>query len=278
MTYREFIDTIEKKIQERVGEEEVIQQYETMKNNGVNRIGLVHRKPQVNMSPTIYMEEFYEQYQDGASIAELVETICNIYQQVSEKPPVQVEDALDYHKIKHKIAYKLIHLEKNCELLKEVPHDIFENLAVVPYVIFENSDLGIATLQIRNEHLKSWGIDRETVLTQAVRNSFKILPAKVEQLTDYLYVITNSKGHFGAAALLYPWVLQSLYEKLEENYYILPSSVHELIAIPESFGLHPDKMRDIVREINEEEVLEEEVLSNSVYYYIGEEHRIVTYN
>ena len=278
MTYKEFINTVEKKVQERIGREGELEQYETVKNNGVNRIGLVHKKPQISMSPTIYMEEFYEQYQEGTSISELVETIYNIYQHISEKPPVQVEDALDYHKIKYKIAYKLIHMEMNSELLKEVPYDVFENLAVVPYVIFENPELGIATLQIRNEHLKSWKIDRETVLMQAVRNTFKILPAEVEQLTEFMYVITNSKNHFGAAAMLYPWVLQSLHEDLKENFYILPSSVHELIVIPESYGLCPERMCDIVKEINEECVLAEDVLSNSVYYYVGEEQRVVTYN
>ena len=48
-----------------------------------------------------------------------------------------------------------------------------------------------------------------------------------------------------------------------------------LILVPESFGLEPERMQEMVKEINQTGVAPEEVLSDSVYYFDGEEIRIV---
>ena len=90
----------------------------------------------------------------------------------------------------------------------------------------------------------------------------------------YLYVLTNRSGQFGAAAALYPGVLSEAGEVLGEDFYLLPSSVHELLAIPKSEGLKPTYLRKILQEVNAERTAPEEQLGSEVFVYQRREERI----
>ena len=94
-------------------------------------------------------------------------------------------------------------------------------------------------------------------------------------LTDVMYVHTNESGYLGAAVILYSDVLKKEYERLGENFYIIPSSIHEIIVVPESFGMNRIEMENMLRSINASDVREEEILSDYVYYYMGKEERII---
>ena len=81
-----------------------------------------------------------------------------------------------------------------------------------------------------------------------------------------MYVISNEANIFGAASMLYEDKLDELSEKLDLSLYILPSSVHECIAISDKFG-NPDDLAEMVYEINMDQVKLDERLSNQVYRY-----------
>ena len=88
-----------------------------------------------------------------------------------------------------------------------------------------------------------------------------------DEKQDVMYVLTNSLRNYGAACLFYPHVLEMVGEMLKEDYYVLPSSVHEVIIVPESKALDADEMSEMVVEINETQVEPEEVLSDHAYFY-----------
>lgn len=275
MNYKEFVCAMETAMKKRMGKEASVYQYDTVKNNGTRRCGLVFRKSEETMAPTIYLEEFYTQYQEGMSEEELADSIYNIYQQVRVKELYPYKDVLDYQKIKNKIVYKLVHKEMNTDFLKEVPFKEFKDLVILPYVLFENEEFGIATLQIKNEHLNSWKVEAEEVFSMAKKNTPQLLPMELFQLTEDMYVMTNSAKNLGAAVILYPDSLEYAYKKLEEDFFVLPSSIHEVILVPQSFGAKIRHLQSIVKEINESEVRPEEILANSVYYYAGNEKRLI---
>lgn len=84
---------------------------------------------------------------------------------------------------------------------------------------------------------------------------------------DVMFVLTNSIRSFGAACMLYPEIMDKVGNILEESFYILPSSIHELIIVPRSKGLDKTEMEEVVREVNSTQVKEEERLSGRVYFY-----------
>ena len=65
-----------------------------------------------------------------------------------------------------------------------------------------------------------------------------------------MYVLTNTSGSLGAAALFYPDVKDKAAELLGSDYYILPSSVHEVILVPESPGINAAELCDMVKQAN----------------------------
>ena len=82
-----------------------------------------------------------------------------------------------------------------------------------------------------------------------------------------MYVLTNRKKLYGAACMLYPDILKKFSEKAGKDFYILPSSVHEVILVPADSGTDQESLREIVTDINRTQVAEEEVLADSVYFY-----------
>ena len=162
--------------------------------------------------------------------------------------------------------YKLIRRDANEELLKQIPYEPFLDLAVVYYIQIDNTRFGSAAIQIRNEHLRYWRVEKEEIRRLAEKNTPRIYP---------VYVATNEQCRLGAAVMRYPDFREKVRGMIRGDFYILPSSIHEVILVPESFGLEPERMQEMVKEINQTGVAPEEVLSDSVYYFDGEEIRIV---
>ncbi len=90
-----------------------------------------------------------------------------------------------------------------------------------------------------------------------------------------MYVLTNRKKLYGAACMLYPEVLKNFSEKLGQDFYVLPSSVHEVILVPANSEADQESLREIVTDINRTQVAEEEILADSVYFYNRSLNRIL---
>ena len=83
-----------------------------------------------------------------------------------------------------------------------------------------------------------------------------------------MYIMSNPIKMNGAATMAYPGVIRNFAETIRKNLYVIPSSIHELIIMPAEDGsLSLSKLSDMVKEINENHVKEEEILSDCAYYY-----------
>ena len=95
---------------------------------------------------------------------------------------------------------------------------------------------------------------------QRAEKSKEILP--YEQ-----YVLTNTAKINGATAILYPNLLQEIGEATQSNFFILPSSIHEVILMKDNGDMNAEELQRMVMEINRTQVAPEEVLSDEVYSY-----------
>lgn len=82
-----------------------------------------------------------------------------------------------------------------------------------------------------------------------------------------MYVLTNESLYYGAATLFYPDVQEMLAEKFGRNYYVLPSSINEVMIVPDNGIMDYKELRAMVNEVNRDQVDEVEVLTGEVYYY-----------
>ena len=275
MNYTEFMNAMLCEIRGQVDAQVRTELYTVTKNNGTRRTGILFKQEDSNLAPTIYLEEFYQKYLKGQQVPDLADSICSIYQEIRVKKTCDCQNLFDFNHVKEHIVYKLIRRDANEELLKQIPYEPFLDLAVVYYIQIDNTRFGSAAIQIRNEHLRYWRVEKEEIRRFAEKNTPPIYPVQIRQIVRFMYVATNEQCSLGAAVMRYPDFREKVRGMIRGDFYILPSSIHEVILVPESFGLEPERMQEMVKEINQTGVAPEEVLSDSVYYFDGEEIRIV---
>ena len=275
MNYTEFMNAMLCEIRGQVDAQVRTELYTVTKNNGTRRTGILFKQEDSNLAPTIYLEEFYQKYLKGQQVPDLADSICSIYQEIRVKKTCDCQNLFDFNHVKEHIVYKLIRRDANEELLKQIPYEPFLDLAVVYYIQIDNTRFGSAAIQIRNEHLRYWRVEKEEIRRFAEKNTPRIYPVQIRQVVRFMYVATNEQCSLGAAVMRYPDFREKVRGMIRGDFYILPSSIHEVILVPESFGLEPERMQEMVKEINQTGVAPEEVLSDSVYYFDGEEIRIV---
>lgn len=82
-----------------------------------------------------------------------------------------------------------------------------------------------------------------------------------------MYVLTNKRRYYGAVCMLNTDVLESFGRRIQNNFYIIPSSLHEVILVPYADDTQAEQLREIINEVNQEMVEPEEVLSDHAYFY-----------
>lgn len=289
MNFEEFKREIADEMKQRLEHGEVKVQ-NIVKNNGVNLTALVIMSPNTNISPTIYLEPYFKEMHDK-SFLQIADEIWNVYLRNRNFHEVDVSQFIDWKKAKDRITVKLINDAENQELLKNMPHEKYLDLAVVYYYLVDISGGGAGTILINNFHLELWGIEKEELHSVAVSNYKKLYRIERESMRNILisflkdamveddsfmddmgmkmYVMTNHLKLYGATAMLFPEELKRIADEWGCDLYILPSSVHEVIVLPD-LKEEVETLREMVCDVNKNQVDKVERLSNSVYHYIRE--------
>lgn len=259
---------------------------EMIKNNSTVLTGLIIKEVDSNIAPTIYMNSGFEMYRDGTQMEELIEGYLRTYETNKLDNNVSVEFFTDFEQAKERLTMKLVNAEKNRERLKELPHYLLGDLALIFQVQVEAAEFGTATITVQNEHINMWKKEIATLFDNAKRNMSEKQPVRIQSMFDVLssmmgeiteemfeeinlqmYVLSNETKINAASGIIFTKKIQEFADAHEANLFILPSSIHELILIPDSGELDVEYLANMVREINATQVPPEEVLSDKVYYY-----------
>lgn len=193
MNFTVFTASVVKGLQEKMGENYKISSNHVKKNNGVELTGIVVEEKGCNASPAIYIDDFYENYRNGISFNEIIEALYKIFHRARFKEAVDLSNFSSYEKAKKQIAFKVINYEKNWEMLKEIPHKVFCNLALVFYYdVQEPPFYGKASILIRKTHLENWNIDSEELYQGAMENTPALFPAQIENIEDVMFEMLDS--------------------------------------------------------------------------------------
>ena len=289
-----FTRKMQEKIQAAMPEKEVKINIVT-KNNGIKMTALQilskENTASCSVSPNIYMEPYYAQY-DGHNMDELVSTVMGTI--AESESEVNILESMKYSDLKKdRIFFTVINASKNEELLKDVPHVKWHDLAIVfrCMVSEPNEDEGLRSFLIKNPLAQYWKISTSELMAISRENTPKLFPWTITSLENMLfgmsgtaephnldgidvennnlplYVATTGKGINGAHVFLYSDALAAFGAKLGKNFYIFPSSIHELILVPEEANEDVEQYKRMVCEVNANEVLPDEILSDNVYYY-----------
>ena len=285
MEFTMFQNCMEAEVRRLVSEGTSVSICSIKKNNGINMQALCIRDPGEDLSPLIYLNEFYARYKEGCPISTLSRQIVERFQSVRTGNSLPDHFLEDYDAVKNRIYIKLIHREKNEDLLANVPYDDFLDLCKVFYYEMDDTFRFNGSITINVDLLRKWGVDISRVEDQAFENCLRDKPAVFRPLSDVLkdysetedlmeaannpalYVLTSRTGIFGASCCCYPDQFAWIGHKLNSDYYILPSSIHECLILPEDMTYNTDFLKKMVREINRDQVDPQEVLSDNIYHY-----------
>lgn len=183
--------------------------------------------------------------------------------------------------MERKFVYKkVVNYGRNQHRLENIVHRHYLDLAEVYYLKISVSEKESGTSEVTEGLLRYWGISEEELNEQAEENMSQegyhyctiqemLADYGVTALSEevYLYVITNQKKFFGSGILTNPALLKEVLGELNRDYFILPSSIHELLLCPDDGRLDADGLKGLVHEVNCLAVKEGDFLSDNVYYY-----------
>lgn len=244
---------------------------------------------------TIYLNDSFKKYSSGrADVKEIAEDLLSTYSFESMEASLSMSD-LDFLKDKNsildKIIYKVINRDKNQTLLSNVPHTTFledSDLVLIYAIVVTDSSNGIASITITNQLMEHFNLSEQEIYTNAKRNTPELLPPTFQSFQEILttlmplvdeqfeipmWVLTNRPRVNGASALCYDETLARIGEALDSNYYILPSSLHELVIVRDN-EQPCDELKEMVQLINATEVSDEDFLSDTVFYYNYTNHQL----
>ncbi|MCR4677171.1 MAG: DUF5688 family protein [Lachnospiraceae bacterium] len=296
MLFTEFHDKIMDFISYDLAPEAEVKSHTVLKSNNVRRPGVTINYPNVNVSPTIYLDDYYRDYENGDSFEEVCEKLRKMVTDAKADTDVDLSFLHDWEKVKTRLYFRLSNTEKNKAYLADKPSLVFNDLSAIFYVLISHSQIGQGTIAITDAMFKEWHVSREEAFEAAQKNTFEQLGTDVMNIEEVIiglmkdrgmevpeelfeefnsnkvpmFVITNKAKTLGASCLLDNDSLSRLAEDLESDLFVLPCSIHEIIAIPASQGYKPDILREMVTQINGSEVSDVDFLSDSVYLFSRE--------
>ncbi|MCR5791737.1 MAG: DUF5688 family protein [Lachnospiraceae bacterium] len=254
MEYTKFLEEVENRIREQAGENYTVTRGRVVKNNGMELDGISICEKGYNVAPTMYLNSLFEEYVRGQMrMDEVIGSIWSTYQKHKEfKLGEKWTGFGPFEEYRRNIIYRLVNYEQNKALLENIPHRRFLDLALTYHCVVAMGDEGVSTFRIFDSVMSAWGIDEETLWENAKENTPRLFPCKIQSMSEIMqrflgemmgeedwpedatetfaqniYVISNERENYGAAAILYKDALEDFAQEMEQDYYILPSSIHE---------------------------------------------------
>lgn len=281
----QLVEEIRKELKKKVGEKVIITIATVHKNNGVKLLGVTIREEGQSVSPTVYIDRQLEDMKNGLTVAEEVaEDIIRITKENSKCGFDNISALFSKAFILENVEYQIINAGKNADRLEGIPHKEFLDLAITYRVCIENADGERGTVLVSDGIMSTYDISLEELDEVAekntAKNGFRLL--SMTQVLDGMnempeemissineppmYVLTNTQKVYGAAGMLYIDLYRGLAEKHGGDLYVIPSSVHEVLIFPVEI-MDKECVENMICYVNEQEVSEEEFLSNSLYIY-----------
>lgn len=290
MLYDEFVDECKDRLQDYLKSqgEHVDVMYHSVRKINFQEEALLVRYKGDQIAPVVYMSGRYEDYLSGREMSEIVKDIARDVQEARKHQP----DMLDFtaEMAKERLYLSVINAEKNEELLNSVPYRKIEDLACIAKFRLDAE----ASVVVNETLCRQFRLTAEEVLAigerNMVKNGYQCEPLDLEikrilkeqgvadreieegmmkTQSSMMYVASTANHMEGAAVIASREAMHDFYEKIGEPFYILPSSRHEVILLPDRCGLETADLAEMVKDVNRQVVDEKDVLSDHVYHFDG---------
>lgn len=282
MKYSDFIENFADDLQvefEERGKKIKVEVVEVDKPWG-NEIGLMFDGGS-NVRPVIYPKKQYEYHEEGMNYFMIVNEMVNEVEKALNDAPVQFD--FDLTTRKDTITIQLINTEVSRNYLLDKPHRNVEDLSIIYRLNTSLRDGSNGSSVITNGMMELMGMNENELFELAmekaplnrectIKNIHEVLNGLIPDEADEipkapLIVVSNDEGFHGAGSIMYPGVLEKCADVMNGDFYILPSSQHEVLLVFKEAEVDLYNLKSMVRDINDTVLKPEEFLSNNVYHY-----------
>lgn len=296
MNYDEFMVKVKEAVELHLESDVNVEIRSVEKNNLVKMKGICMKRKEDTVAPIIYLESYWDLYRNGMEFDEVIDKVVVSYRAAQKLDPGIIGNLWSWEKVKSRILCKLVNREWNQEYIRSVPCREFLDLCIVCYLSLPEYD---STVAVDWKLLDCWRIGVDELLEEALKNTRILLGVKFWKMKDYIgewleeqkgdgskeellpenetmdfYVMTNYSKNYGASVILDEAKLEEVGEVLNSDYYVLPSSVHEVIIVPGNEIQKAKELAQMVYEVNTTLVPADEILSNHVYLFSRERHEL----
>lgn len=261
---------------------------EVSKLQGESYTGITLTPEGSNVGASINVEPLFAKLQAGAEYSDVAFEFAGAFQQALEQmPQIHAADLLDYDQMKDKLVLQVISAKENAEMLQTVPHQELDDLAVVCRFQLENTEQGSASILVTDQVLQSLHISREQLMQDALAVAPENNPARLRNMSEVMAELTGGmfdmppspmwvasveSGMNGAGVMAYPGFMDQAAEQFGGDFFVLPSSIHEVLFIPDDGTMNAEELSEMVASINETEVAPGDRLADVAFHYDADEH------
>ena len=261
---------------------------ETMHKLGTSYEALIVRPEGQIVTPAVDLNLFYKDYLSSGDMDMTMEGMGKV---VLTKAPSNMKDVsswlLDYDKAKDQLFIRVSNYDRNLAMSDEVPHKLVGDLMITCHIRVNVDEGGMASTVVNDMLMEKYGIDEETLFADAIENSPKILPVKINSLLNTVssmmndpdlnadmiadgsvpevMVVTNEMNINGASAMFYPGVMDELSAMMGGDFVAIPSSIHEMLVMPDQGDYK--SLEHMICDVNENTVDINDQLSDHAYHY-----------
>ncbi len=291
--YTSFKENLAKDAQQLLGSSYTVELQEIKKLNQ-DYDALLVRPAGDAIAVSVDIRPFAEKLGNGDSYEKLVSELADFAKEALLNPPqFDIESCKDYNIMKNKLVIEVVSKERNAKLLATVPHKDFEDMAIVYRFLLGKGPNETRSILVNNGLMDMYGITTEQLHEDALKNAPMIRPLKIEGMSqvlaktmgveeveqlglyippeqEKLFVASVEGETHGAGCIAYQNFMEKASEKVGGSFFILPSSIHECLLIPDDGQFTVDTLESMVREVNATTVSPEDQLTDSVYHYDSE--------
>ena len=295
MNFQEFVDKVKEAIRDALPESfrDAQVSVEPFRKLNTSYLGLQVKKEGQTVVPNINLDAHFREYQEtGKPFADVLTAIA---EQVQLAPPMETEWLKDYSQVKEKLFIRVSDAKENEAFLRMAPHKELDGLAISYHIAFEGLHGVEASTPVTYKMMEMFGVTEEQLHADSLESTQRLYPVQYTSMAEVmnkmmgidadmdpdmmpategpqLMVLTNMQGIHGAATLFYPGQLEAIAQQMGSDFFVLPSSVHETLILPDDGTAEPDSLQFMVREINQSTVAPEDRLSDFVYHYDSKDH------
>lgn len=250
-----------------------------VKKPGYSYHGMAVTQQNQRFGVIVDLDHYYSMYRKPVPISQIMFSIASLVQE--SFPDVDLELIMDYEWVKNRLFIRVFNRNWSKDYLRHIPHQVVEDLAITPHILVASDGKQISSTPVTYDLLREYGIPPQELFDTAMQNGMKMFPPTIKYMADLLgigrdiraeRVITNEWGINGAAALFYPGEMDEISEEISDDFYAVPTSVHEMILIPAGSAMSEGKMNEALHQTIRDYTDEREWLSDHIYYYDSEHH------